>query len=107
MRAPSPDTVTWMKTRNPKKSAHSAGNRRQKIALESEPDHIIPLSRGGPKNERWNYKSLHRDCNRKKGNSLTPQAIALAETYGIALREPKSIDVEKYPSGKPWPEDEE
>lgn len=54
---------------------------------ETEVDHIIPRSRGGP-NGAWNKRLLHLKCNRRKSYKLTSEAAALAAAYGITLTEP-------------------
>lgn len=54
---------------------------------ETEIDHIIPRSRGGP-DKPWNKRLVHFKCNRSKHTKLTGEAIALAAEYGLTLIEP-------------------
>ena len=57
---------------------------------ETEVDHIIPRSRGGP-SAPWNKRLVHFKCNRAKWCRLTDEAVALAAEHGITLREPGPI----------------
>jgi hypothetical protein len=76
---------------------------------DTERDHIIPRSRGGP-DHAWNRQLLHKACNRGpggKGSQLTPEATALAARHNIRLHEPLPTSWPgssvKLGSGKPNP----
>jgi 5-methylcytosine-specific restriction endonuclease McrA len=58
---------------------------------DTHQDHVIPSAvaiavTGRIINDEWNMDVLHAACNRVKGDSLTPRAIALAAAHGISLR---------------------
>ena len=57
-------------------------------------DHIIPKVCGGP-HRRWNLQLLHKACNSAKGDTITAEALELADAHGVAI----SMDVEKYRAG--------
>jgi 5-methylcytosine-specific restriction endonuclease McrA len=62
---------------------------------DTEVDHIIPRSRGGP-SDAWNKRLVHFMCNRSKGFKLTPEAEALAKEHGIALHLPVPASATAY-----------
>jgi 5-methylcytosine-specific restriction endonuclease McrA len=51
----------------------------------AELDHIIPVSRGGPRDALWNKQVLHKPCNKAKHHSVTPRALAVAAEHGYEL----------------------
>lgn len=48
-------------------------------------DHVIPVTRGGPRDPQWNQQVLHPRCNRAKINSITDRARILAAEHGFEL----------------------
>jgi 5-methylcytosine-specific restriction endonuclease McrA len=48
-------------------------------------DHIIPVSRGGPRDPLWNRQVLHKACNIAKSNSVTERALEAAAQHGYRL----------------------
>ena len=48
-------------------------------------DHIIPVSRGGPDDEPWNWSVLHARCNQAKAASITPLGERLAAEHGVTI----------------------
>ena len=54
---------------------------------ETDVDHIIPKSRGGP-DLPWNKRLLHLKCNRRKHSKLTAEAEELAAKHGVILHVP-------------------
>lgn len=48
-------------------------------------DHIIPVSRGGPDDEQWNWSVLHGRCNQAKAASITPLGERLAAEHGVTI----------------------
>jgi 5-methylcytosine-specific restriction endonuclease McrA len=48
-------------------------------------DHIIPVTRGGPRDPQWNQQVLHPQCNRKKMNLITDRARSVAAEHGYEL----------------------
>ncbi|MGH3067709.1 MAG: HNH endonuclease [Streptosporangiaceae bacterium] len=48
-------------------------------------DHIIPLTRGGPKHAEWNKQLLHEKCNTSKGNHVTAPALAVAAEHDVEV----------------------
>jgi hypothetical protein len=48
-------------------------------------DHVIPLTRGGPRRAEWNKQLVHRKCNSSKGNWVTAVALALAAEHGAEV----------------------
>lgn len=48
-------------------------------------DHVIPLTRGGPKRAEWNKQLVHAKCNASKGNQVTARALTLAAEHDVQV----------------------
>jgi HNH endonuclease len=52
--------------------------------LRTHVDHVIPVSRRGPRAD-WNFQLLHGRCNTAKGARLTDRAYDLADANGFVI----------------------
>src|ERR1700722_11408637 len=59
-------------------------------AGHTDVDHVIPLSRGGPR-AGWDRELLHSTWNRVKGKRMTARAWELAAAHGIAVLPPDPL----------------